>query len=128
MFDWEKELCFFSQFLFICPIFLNYFTMNYKTHKSIGGGVITLALATLFVNAAFADTSSDRLSTYKANKLIPDNISIKVGKTRILKQPLLLSKELGLPLNLVTLQILRILLQDGTWRIFKAMVGTKAGK
>lgn len=102
--------------------------MNYKTHKSIGGGVITLALATLFVNAAFADTSSDRLSTYKANKLIPDNISIKVGKTRILKQPLLLPKELGLPLNLVTLQILRILLQDGTWRIFKAMVGTKAGK
>lgn len=53
--------------------------MNHKTHKSIGKGVITLALATLFVNAAFADPSADRLSTYKANKLVPDNVSIKVG-------------------------------------------------
>lgn len=56
--------------------FLYYFTMNYKTHKSTGRRVITLALATLFVNAAFADTSSDRLTTYKANRLIPQDFNL----------------------------------------------------
>ena len=50
--------------------------MNYKTHKSTGRRVITLALATLFVNAAFADTSSDRLTTYKANRLIPQDFNL----------------------------------------------------
>lgn len=50
--------------------------MNYKTHKSTSRRVITLALATLFVNAAFADTSSDRLATYKANRLIPQDFNL----------------------------------------------------
>lgn len=56
--------------------FLYYFTMNYKTHKSTGRRVITLALATLLVNAAFADTSSGRLTAYKANRLIPQDFNL----------------------------------------------------
>lgn len=38
-----------------------------------------VAFASLFVNAAMADISVERLNTYKANRLIPQELSIEVG-------------------------------------------------
>ena len=43
------------------------------------GAVFSAFLSLLCINAAFADSSSDRLAAYKANKLIPANVCIDVG-------------------------------------------------
>lgn len=45
--------------------------MNHTVRKSTRRMIIAIPLFSLFVNAAFADPSADRLSTYKANRLIP---------------------------------------------------------
>ena len=72
--------------------FLYCVCMNLSIRKSLWGGVITLALTSLFVNAAFADSSRDRLATYKANRLIPDNIILKVGNDNDAQATFILSQ------------------------------------
>lgn len=56
--------------------------MNRSIRKTLRRGVITGTLISLLINATFADSSSDRLATYKANKLVPANVSIKVGREK----------------------------------------------
>ena len=48
-------------------------------HKFIGGGGVVLAFSSFFVNVAIADISIERLNTYKANRLIPQELSLEVG-------------------------------------------------
>ena len=47
-------------------------------HTFIRGGAM-VAFASLFINAAMADISVERLNTYKANRLVPQELSIEVG-------------------------------------------------
>ena len=55
--------------------------MKSLKHLNVGGGV-GLALSILFVNAAFADTTTDaRIQAYKANKLISTNIVLPTSTT-----------------------------------------------
>lgn len=52
--------------------------MKCKIYKYIGRGVVA---ATLLCSSSslFADASSDRLATYKANRLIPQEVNLEVG-------------------------------------------------
>lgn len=52
--------------------------MNHELHKYIGVGIVTSALL-CGISSVFADASSDRLATYKANRLIPLNVNLEVG-------------------------------------------------
>jgi len=54
--------------------------MKRKFIKYTRGGVL-VPLSLLFVNAAFADATSDRLDAYKSNKLIPENITFTTPAT-----------------------------------------------
>ena len=56
--------------------------MKRTIRKSFSEGVVAITLSLLFVNTAFADSSVDRLAAYKANKLVPANVSIKVGREK----------------------------------------------
>ena len=49
--------------------------MHKISHNFIGGGVV-IALSSLFVNTALADSTGDRLTAYKGNKLIPQGITL----------------------------------------------------
>lgn len=56
--------------------------MKKQIHNLIGGGVVAVStLALLCANAVFADVSSERLETYKANKLLLANLTIDSTST-----------------------------------------------
>ncbi len=55
--------------------------MKKQIHNLIGGVVAVSTLALLCANAVFADVSSERLETYKANKLLPANLTIDSTST-----------------------------------------------
>ena len=57
---------------------LNYTTINHKIHNCIGGGVVAATLL-CGISSLFADASADRLATYKANRLIPQEVKLEVG-------------------------------------------------
>ena len=54
--------------------------MLHSLHNLKKGGAFSALLSLLCINAAFADSSTDRLATYKANKLVPANFCINVGE------------------------------------------------
>ena len=57
---------------------LYYIPMNSVIIKHIGEGVVAATLL-CGVSSLFADASSDRLATYKANRLIPLEVKLEVG-------------------------------------------------
>ena len=50
--------------------------MKHNFYKTVEGGVFIASIFGLLSTNVYADVSSERIATYKANKLIPDNVRL----------------------------------------------------